>query len=198
MGRWESSTYLLYIRIPQAQLQDIAAVLSCVSRPLAINIGEQSTIPPVLDWWCCYGKGRKGRGRWERERGVGKGEGGGRWEMGKGEGGGRWEVGKDSNLFVHIKTELLFYCSYTSTMRWRFRRPEMRVNTFLWLWCQLYSQGRREGETQRGSDLVSQATPFTVSCETRVRYRQALQDVKQMLWSFPLKSASCSLMAQRH
>ena len=34
---------------------------------------------------------------------MGKGEGGGRWEMGKGEGGGRWEVGKDSNLFVHIK-----------------------------------------------------------------------------------------------
>jgi len=81
---------------------------------------------------------------WEREERkgeVGKGEGGGRWEVGKGEGGGRWEVGKDSNLFVHIKTELLFYCSYTSTMRWRFRRPEMRVNTFLWLLVPIVQPG---------------------------------------------------------
>ena len=31
MGRWESSAYLLYYRIPQAQLQSVAAVLSRVS-----------------------------------------------------------------------------------------------------------------------------------------------------------------------
>ena len=49
-----------------------------------------------------------------------------------------------------------------------------------------------------GSDLVSQATPFTVSCETRAWYRQASQDVKQMLWSLPLKLSSHSLMAQRY
>jgi len=47
--------------------------------------------------------------------------------------------------------------------------------------------------------IVSQATPFAVSCETGVRYRQASsQDVKQMLWSLPLKSPSRSLMAQRY
>ena len=52
MGRWESSVYLLYIHIPQAQLQSIAAALSQVSRLLAINIGEERII---LDWRCCYG-----------------------------------------------------------------------------------------------------------------------------------------------
>ena len=52
MGRWESSVYLLYIHIPQAQLQSIAAALSQVSRLLAINIGE---VRIILDWWCCYG-----------------------------------------------------------------------------------------------------------------------------------------------
>ena len=30
MGRWESSAYLLYIRIPRAELQGVAAVLSRV------------------------------------------------------------------------------------------------------------------------------------------------------------------------
>ena len=56
------------------------------------------------------------------------------------------------------------------------------------------------------SDLVSQAMPFTVSCETsnypcslatQVYYRQASQEVKQMLWSLPLKFASHSSIAQR-
>ena len=49
----------------------------------------------------------------------------------------------------------------------------------------------------RSSDLVSQAMPFTVSCET-IESRIASQDVKQMLRSLPLKFGSCSLIAQRY
>ena len=96
-----------------------------------------------------------------------------------------------SNSFVHVKIKLLFYCSYSknaSTVRWRFWRPELRVNTFFCSWCRSYSQGRQWMCRFRTS--LATAMLFAVSCETsscpcslatQVYYRQALKDVKQML-----------------
>ena len=85
---WEDGkappTYYIFV-FPRAQLQDIAAVLSCVSRLLAINIGEQSTWLVVLLWE-----------REERKGEVGKGEGGG--GGGGGEGRGGREVGGREGL----------------------------------------------------------------------------------------------------
>ena len=43
--------------------------------------------------------------------------------------------------------------------------------------CQLHSQGCHKGKVHWCFDLVSQATPFTVLCETRIRYRQTPQDM---------------------
>ena len=63
--------------------------------------------------------------------------------------------------------------------------------------CRSYSQGWCEGKIHQGSPLLL-ATSFTVSFKARGRCGQASQDIKQMLWSLPLKLASRSLMAQRY
>ena len=59
------------------------------------------------------------------------------------------------------------------------------------------ARGAVKEKTHQSSDLVSQAMPFTGSCET-IESRITSQDIKQMLWSLPLKFASRSLMAQRY
>ena len=64
--------------------------------------------------------------------------------------------------------KLLFYCSYSknaSTVRWHFSSLEVRVNTFSFA-LGVHPTARDTGEG-RGSDIVSQGTPFTVSCKTR-------------------------------
>ena len=63
--------------------------------------------------------------------------------------------------------------------------------------CRSYSQGWREGKIHQGAPL-SLATSFAVSFKAGGGCGQASQDIKQMLWSLPLKLASRSLMAQRY
>ena len=66
-----------------------------------------------------------------------------------------------SNLFVHVKMKLLFYCLWSknvSTVRWRFWHPELRINTFLLFLVSILQLGML---WRRGSDpRVSQATPL--------------------------------------
>ena len=102
---------------------------------------------------------------------------------------------KDANFCtVHVKIIILLFvqqkCKHNEMAFLTSRNASKHV---LWLLVSIVPPG----EIHQDSDLVLQAKPIAVSCETRVRYCQASQDVKQMLWGLPLK-CSCSLMAQRY
>ena len=109
-----------------------------------------------------------------------------------------------SNLFVHIKMKLLFYCLCSkniSIVRWRFWHPELRVNTFFLLLVSILQPGRL---WRRGSDLrVSQATPSQcharqVSVYVPSLHKPSIASLARCQTNaveFTTKFASCSSMA---
>ena len=109
-----------------------------------------------------------------------------------------------SNLFVHVKMKLLFYClcsKNVNTVRWHLWHPDLRVNTFFLLLVSILQPGML---WRRGSDLkVLQATPSQcharqVSVHVPLLHKPIIASLARRQANaveFATKFASCSLMA---
>ena len=114
---------------------------------------------------------------------------------------------KDANFctLIHSYTEKCNYYSIVRTTNRKHSEMAFLTSSSASRYV-LFALGVNPTARDGGSNLVSRTTPFTVLCATssrpcslttQVQYHQALQDIKQMLQSFPLKFTSRSLMAER-